>query len=198
MRIGLFGGTFDPIHVGHLITAEQAREQADLSKVLFVPSGAPPHKERCGISNARARLEMTKLAVAGNERFEVSEFEVRRDCTSFTVETVRHFKRTLGGGPELFLIVGADSILEISTWKEPEALVSECTLVVVSRPGFDLGELDARLRHRVIAVGGIQVDVSSTQIRERVSTGRSIRYMVPAAVAAYIAEHGLYSCSGSC
>ncbi|UCF78631.1 MAG: nicotinate-nucleotide adenylyltransferase [Candidatus Eiseniibacteriota bacterium] len=197
MRIGLFGGTFDPIHVGHLIIAEQARESLGLSKVIFVPSGVPPHKHHRRISDAASRLEMTRLAIEGNEHFELSDFEVGHEAASFTVETVHHFKRTLGQQVELFLILGADSILEISTWKEPEKLLSQCRPVVAGRPGYDLGKLEPELRKRVRILEGVLVDVSSTDIRSRVASGRSIRYLVPASVASFISERKLYSGASS-
>jgi nicotinate-nucleotide adenylyltransferase len=197
VKIGLLGGTFDPIHVAHLIVAEEARERLDLDKVIFVPSGIPPHKYHRKISDPGSRLEMTKLGIEGNGCFEFSDFEVTRESPSFTIETVSHFKQTLGRGAELFLIVGADSILEISTWKEPRRLVSECQPVVVSRPGFDLTKLDPWLRCRARILDGILVGISSTGIRERVAAGRSIRYLVPPSVAAYIFQHGLYTCASS-
>lgn len=193
MRIGLFGGTFDPLHLGHLIVAEEAREKLKLDGVVFVPSGVPPHKNRGDVSDAEARLEMTRLGVEGNESFVVSDFEARRESTSFTIETVAHFKRTIGNDAELFLIVGADSILEISTWKEPRKLVSECSPVVVSRPGFDLAGLEPWIRDRVTILDTVQVGISSTDIRERVAGGRSIRYLVSPQVAAYIFKNGLYT-----
>ncbi len=114
MRVGLFGGTFDPIHIGHLIAAEEARESAGLDRVVFVPCGIPPHKRSELVSAGPVRLEMTRLATRGNPGFEVSEFEVSRDEASFTIETVRHFSGKLGRDAELFLIVGADSVLEMS------------------------------------------------------------------------------------
>ena len=193
MKIGLFGGTFDPIHVGHLIVAEEARERLSLDQVIFVPSGVPPHKDRLKISSPESRLEMTKLGIEGNERFGFSDFEARRQSTSFTIETVSYFKQALGNEAELSLIVGADSILEISTWKEPRRLVSECLPVVVSRPGFDLTKLDPWLRERARVLDGVLIRISSTEIRERVAAGRSIRYLVPPSVAAYIFKHGLYT-----
>jgi nicotinate-nucleotide adenylyltransferase len=197
VRIGLFGGTFDPIHVAHLIVGEEARERLNLGKVIFVPSGIPPHKSHREISDPGSRLEMTKLGIEGNECFESSDFEVRCESPSFTIETVSHFKQALGKGAELFLIVGADSILEISTWKEPRRLVSECQPVVVSRPGFELTKLESWLRDRVRILDGVLVSISSTEIRERVAAGRSIRYLVPPSVAAYIFKHGLYTCASS-
>jgi nicotinate-nucleotide adenylyltransferase len=197
VKIGLFGGTFDPIHMAHLIVAEEARETLELDKVVFVPSGISPHKYHLKISDPESRLEMTKLGIEGNEPFELSDFEVKRESPSFTIETVAHFKQALGKGAEIFLIVGADSILEISTWKEPRKLVSECQPVVMSRPGSDLTKLEPWLRDRVRILDNVLVSISSTEIRERVVAGRSIRYLVPPPVAAYIFEHGLYACASS-
>ncbi|MCX5800552.1 MAG: nicotinate-nucleotide adenylyltransferase [Candidatus Eisenbacteria bacterium] len=193
MKIGLFGGTFDPIHVGHLMIAEEARERLGLDRVIFVPSGISPHKNRLKISSPESRLEMTRLGIDGNEHFEFSDFEVKRQSTSFTIETVSCFKNALGNEAEIFLVVGADSILEISMWKEPQRLVSACRPVVLNRPGFDLRKLEPWLRDRALILDGMLVGISSTDIRERVATGRSIRYLVPPSVAAYVFDHRLYT-----
>ena len=193
MRVGLFGGTFDPIHIGHLIVAEEARERVGLDRVVFVPCGIPPHKRSERVSTGAIRLEMTMLATRGNPGFEVSDFEVSRDEASFTIETVRHFGRKLGKDAELFLIVGADSLLEMSAWKDPVDLLSECRPIVVSRPGFDLDGVEPRLRDRALFVEGVSVSVSSTDIRTRVACGRSIRYLVPPPVLSYIVENRLYT-----
>jgi nicotinate-nucleotide adenylyltransferase len=195
--VGLFGGTFDPIHIGHLIAAEEAREAAGLDRVVFVPCGIPPHKSSELISAGTVRLEMTRLAVQGNPGFEVSEFEVSRNEASFTIETVRHFSKRLGGDAELFLIVGADSVLEMSTWKNPAELLAESRPVVVSRPGFDLDRMEPRVRDRVLLVEGVSVNVSSTDIRARVASGRSVRYLVPPPVLSYIVQNKLYISAGT-
>ena len=197
VRVGLFGGTFDPIHIGHLIVAEEARELAGLDRVLFVPCGIPPHKRSERVSAGPVRLEMTRLATHGNPGFEVSEFEVSRDEASFTIETVRHFSRKLGKDAELFLIVGADSVLEMSTWKNPVELLSESRPIVVSRPGFDLDSMEPWLRERVLLVEGVSVSVSSTDIRARVASGRSIRYLVSPQVLSYIVQNKLYTSAGT-
>jgi nicotinate-nucleotide adenylyltransferase len=197
VRVGLFGGTFDPIHIGHLIAAEEARESVGLDRVVFVPCGIPPHKRSELVSAGPVRLEMTRLATRGNPGFEVSEFEVSRDEASFTIETVRHFSTQLGKDAELFLIVGADSVLEMSLWKNPVELLSESRPIVVSRPGFDLDNVEPWLRDRVLLVEGVSVGVSSTDIRARVASGRSIRYLVPPPVLSYIVQNKLYSSAGT-
>ena len=197
MRVGLFGGTFDPIHIGHLIAAEEARESVGLDRVVFVPCGIPPHKRSELVSAGPVRLEMTRLATRGNPGFEVSEFEVSRDEASFTIETVRHFSRELGKDAELFLIVGADSVLEMSAWKNPVELLSESRPIVVSRPGFDLDNMEPWFRDRVLLVEGVSVGVSSTDIRARVASGRSIRYLVSPPVLSYIVQNKLYTSAGT-
>ena len=197
VRVGLFGGTFDPIHIGHLIAAEEARERAGLDRVIFVPCGIPPHKRSERVSAGSVRLEMTRLATQSNPGFEVSEFEVSREGASFTIETVRHFSRQLGSGAELFLIVGADSLLEMYAWKDPAELLAEARPIVVSRPGFDLDRVEPRLRERVLVVDGVSVGVSSTDIRARVASGRSIRYLVPPSVLSYIVDNRLYTSAGT-
>ncbi len=197
MRVGLFGGTFDPIHIGHLIVAEEARDAARLDRVVFVPCGIPPHKSSERVSAGPARLEMTRLATQDNPGFEVSDFEVSRDEASFTIETVRHFAGKLGSGAELYLIVGADSVLELSTWRKPAELLSESRPIVVSRPGFDLGRMEPWLRERVLLVESVLVSVSSTDIRARVASGRSIRYLVSPPVLSYIVQNKLYASAGT-
>lgn len=201
MRIGILGGTFDPVHVGHLIVAETVRDEMRLDKVLFVPAAVPPHKRGHAITDAAHRLEMLKLAVEGNPAFEVSEAELERGGVSYTIDTIDALRKAMGDAAEFFLIVGADSVRELATWKDIDHLVQLCTFVVAARPGFGIEDLvregiglapETRqrvLRHYITAV---HVDVSATGLRARLAEGKTIRYRVPEAVERYIRTKGLY------
>lgn len=191
-RIGVLGGTFDPIHVGHLISAEGVRTELDLDRVIFVPAAMPPHKSAPEVSDARHRLEMVRIAVEGNPAFEVSELELRRGGTSYTIDTVRQLKAEFGAGVELFFLMGGDGLLEITTWKDYRSLFEECVVVVFPRPGLDLSQVDPAIRRRVRVVPTCEVGVASRDIRTRVRDGKSIRYLVPPGVEAYVHAKNLY------
>ncbi len=191
MTAAIFGGTFDPIHLGHLVMAEHVAEAAGLERVLFVPAGRPPHKEGRTISAASHRLAMVELAIAGNPRFAVSKLELEAgEKPSFTIDTVRRLKAD--GADEVALILGADSLVELATWREPDALARECRLLVVDRPGWDLETAPAHLAGRLERVAAPRLDISSSVIRDRAAGGLSIRYLVPDAVHDYILGHRLY------
>lgn len=198
-RIGLMGGTFDPIHYGHLVTAEGARVEFALDKVFFVPSGRPPHKPADEVTPAEHRYLMTVLATLGNPYFEVSRLDIDRPGPSYTVETIEEARRLWGPSAQLFFITGADAILEILTWKDPERLLSSCHFIAATRPGYDLGRLEGaigdlwrRFSHRIHVVQVPAMSISSSDIRERVRRGYPIRYLVPEAVADYIYKYRLY------
>ncbi|HEY8497977.1 MAG TPA: nicotinate-nucleotide adenylyltransferase [Limnochordales bacterium] len=198
-RIGLMGGTFDPIHYGHLVTAEGARVEFALDKVFFVPSGRPPHKPADEVTPAEHRYLMTVLATLGNPYFEVSRLDIDRPGPSYTVETIEEARRLWGASAQLFFITGADAILEILTWKDPERLLSSCHFIAATRPGYDLGRLEGaigdlwrRFSHRIHVVQVPAMSISSSDIRERVRRGYPIRYLVPEAVADYIYKYRLY------
>ncbi len=202
LRIGVMGGTFDPIHYGHLVTAEEARVQFHLDRVIFVPSGHPPHKEERKSLDPEFRYLMVVIATASNPFFTVSRMEIDRPGPSYAIDTVRELKRELGDGVELFFITGADAILEILTWKEPEKILEECIFIAATRPGYDLRRLEENLpesekiRHRtdprVLIMEIPALAISSTDIRRRVKEGRPIRYLVPEGVAEFIEKHGFY------
>ncbi len=193
MRLGVLGGTFDPPHVGHLMIAEWAREQLSLERVVFVPSGTPPHKLGRARSSATDRLAMTRLAVRGNPAFIVSPIETRRRGPSFTIDTVRAL-RARHAGARLVLILGADSLDEFHTWRDPDAIAAEATLAVAGRPGVGPVRRGPARRFARAAewLGNPSFDVSSSMIRSRARGGRSLRYLVTDAVARYIARHRLY------
>ncbi len=199
MNIGLFGGTFDPIHVGHLIIAEEVRLKLALDEVLFVPTGQPWLKSERTVASGEHRLEMLKLAISSNPHFKVSTVELERPGASYSVDTVSALKDELGAEVQLYFIVGFDALGELPIWKEPSRLLDLCQVVGVSRPGYaelDWGSLERAIpgvSSRVIVVDVPQIDISSTQIRERVAKGLSIHHLVPEAVERYISKNRLYT-----
>lgn len=193
------GGTFDPIHYGHLVAAEGARSEFGLSEVWFVPTGLPPHKRPGGVTSAEHRYLMTVLATLSNPAFTVSRVDIDRPGPTFTVDTLRVLRSRLGMGPELFFITGADAILDILTWKEPAQALELCCFIAARRPGFPLGRLQSALgglyetfRQRIHLLEVPALAISSTDIRERVRRGAPIRYLVPEAVQDYIEKNTLY------
>lgn len=200
-RIGIFGGTFDPIHVGHMVIAEQVREELWLERVVFVPGGIPPHKEASSVrANAEDRLAMVEAAVAGNERFSVDRVEVDAGRPMHTVDTVPILKERSPDG-EWYFITGADEVANLLTWKDPDRLLEEVIMVAATRPGYDLatlGHLESRLRNfdRIVPVECTRVDISATNIRRRMLQGKSVRYMVPEGVYEIIEDRGLYEGDG--
>jgi len=197
-RIGILGGTFNPIHLGHLLIAQDATEQMALDCVKLIPSATPPHKTPDALAGARDRIQMIRLAIRGNRRFEVDDMEVRRGGTSYSVDTLTELRRRHPTA-EFYFIIGADSLRELHLWREVGRLVRLCTFVTVPRPGFEARpivdrRLDAasRKRLRQYVLRGHCCDIASREIRARVASGRSIRYLVPDAVTEYIRRHGLY------
>lgn len=187
MRLGIFGGTFDPIHLGHLRAAENAREAMNLDQVSFVPAARSPFKGD-PVSSARDRYAMVALATAAHDAFAPSDRELERGAPSYTVDTLREL-RDERPADELFLIVGTDSVAELPGWRESARIFSECTVVAVTRPG----EAAPETAHAdVVYVDGPGLPVSATDVRRRVRDGKSIRFLVPDAVADYIAKRGLY------
>jgi len=190
------GGTFDPIHHGHLFAAEEVAAQFDLPQVIFMPCRRPPHKDPATVSPAADRYRMAELAVASNPRFTVSRLELERAGPSYTIETLRELRRRMGPELEIFFITGADAVLEIMSWREAEAVLDECRLVAVHRPGYDLGKLGRVLGpERAAKVAPLPIktlDISSTELRGRAARGQSLRYLTPDAVREYVEESGLY------
>lgn len=197
-RIGILGGTFDPPHLGHLWLATLAAEALQLDRVLFMPAAQPPHKRRQEISGATDRLLMTRLAIADNRDFELSAIEMERPGPSYTVDSVEELQRQVGARTSLYLVMAADSLSQIETWREPDRLLSLVEWVVGPRPGVELPQraaLDRRFGEaakRIHLLSGPSLDVSSSEIRARVAAGHTIRYLVPRAVEELIVERGLY------
>lgn len=190
-RIGLMGGTFDPIHHGHLVCAEEARYQFSLDEVVFIPSGMPWQKKQ--VSDPEDRYLLTMLATSPNEHFSVSRIEIDRGGQTYTYDTLEMLRSFYGDRAELFFITGADAVLEILTWREPEAVLKQAHFIAATRPGYDLARLsDERFAGRVTSMEIPALAISSTDIRLRVREGRPIRYLVPREVARFIEERGLY------
>jgi nicotinate-nucleotide adenylyltransferase len=195
MRLGLYGGTFDPIHLGHLILAEQCRESCGLDRVWLIVAGSPPHKPG-GRTPVGHRLEMVRIAIAGHPAFAASDIEAKRPGPHYSVETLEAIRRD-HPDDELFFLIGADSLADLPTWREPERIARLAAIVVVNRPGIE--ETDpARLpafgpgAHPLAWVSIPPVGIASSDLRRRLAEGRSIRYMVPRGVEAYIEAKGLY------
>jgi nicotinate-nucleotide adenylyltransferase len=192
-RVILFGGTFDPIHLGHLILAEEVLDGTGADRILFVPAGVPPHKIGVPVTEARHRLEMVKMAIGDNPRFGVSDVEIRRSGPSYTIDTLRAIRAGLGDGDELGIIVGADQVMEFETWKDYLTIAEEFRLFLTTRAGLPDPDKEKHPHFRnAVLVSIPSVEISSTDVRRRVREGRSIRYLVPREVSWYIREERLY------
>jgi nicotinate-nucleotide adenylyltransferase len=213
MRIGLFGGTFDPIHWGHLRSAEEVSETFELDRILFIPASIPPHKRGETATPARDRLQMVRLAAARNPRFRVSTVEISRPGVSYSIDTIRHFAERKSEGDSLFFIIGLDAFREIGSWKNFTEIFPLCDFIVTSRPGskdndplrgtgvavkklfcYDLkrGNYKHLSGTRIFFIKLTDIAISASGIRERVKEGKSIRYLVPSRVETYIKKRGLY------
>ena len=193
-RIGIMGGTFDPIHLGHLVTAEQARADLDLDEVVFVPAGQPWQKN--GTSPPEHRYLMTVLATAANPAFSVSRLEIDRQGPTYTVDTLRAARAACPDDTLLF-ITGADAIVNILTWKSADECLQLAEFVAATRPGHDVAPLRAQgLADRVIVLDVPALAISSSDVRERFGSGRSVRYLIPREVEEYARKHGLYGTHG--
>ena len=212
-KIGLFGGTFNPIHLGHLRPAEEIVEAFDLERVIFIPASYPPHKKKEGMIPASLRAEMVRLAISDNPRFSFSEVELERPGKSYSIETIEHFREKHGSKTHLYFILGLDAFLEIHTWKEYAALFGLCHFIVMTRPGFEKNFSPENLPVELAGdfcyddqkkgyshASGFFVypreitalDISSSRIRADLQEGRSVRYLLPPAVEAFIHKHQLY------
>jgi nicotinate-nucleotide adenylyltransferase len=198
-RIGIFGGTFDPVHQGHMIIAEQVAQALGLDCVIFVPGGVPPHKTASSVkASAEDRFDMVEAAIEGNDKFFVDRVEVDAGRAMYSVETVPLVKDRWGkGGDEWFFVSGADEVSNLLSWKEPDSLLEEAAMVAATRPGYDisnLGHLEEALDNfdRIIPVECTRVDISATGIRRALAKGESVRYLVPEGVYEIIHDRGLY------
>jgi len=203
-KLGILGGSFNPIHLGHLVLAETAREALGLDRVIFIPAKLPPHKRAAALADGADRLAMVRLAIAGNPALAVSDIELRRPGISYSVATVRALRKKLGAGAPIYFLIGMDTVAELPTWREIARLARLCRFVPLSRPGHGrpnaaaLERAVGRLRARALlqrALAMPPIGISSSEIRRRVADGRTIRYLVPDAVAAYIRRKRLYATS---
>jgi len=198
MNIGVLGGTFDPIHMGHLVLAEEVRARLNLAEILFVPAGRPWLKVGSPGSPAGHRVEMVRLAIADKPYFKLSTVEIERAGPTYTVETIAELKAQLGARDEIFFILGQDNLAELPRWRQPSRLITMCRLVAVPRPGYPLPDLKALeasipgLSQRVMLMDKPEIDISASAIRDRVARGLSIHHLVPEPVAGYIRQHKLY------
>jgi nicotinate-nucleotide adenylyltransferase len=197
VKTGVFGGTFDPIHQGHIEVAEEAKVRLDLAEVIFMLAGQPWLKQNNLISAAGHRVQMVHLAIAGKPHLKLSSMEIERTGPTYTVDTITELKAELGS-QELFFILGMDNLTQLPRWREPGRLITMCRIVAVPRPGYSSPDLDALeaaipgLKQRLILLNKPVVDIDSTDIRERVARGLSIDHIVPEPVAEYIKQHRLY------
>ncbi|MCX5715673.1 MAG: nicotinate-nucleotide adenylyltransferase [Candidatus Omnitrophica bacterium] len=188
MKIGILGGTFNPIHIGHLILAEEAFSKLNLDKVIFVPAYLPPHKDEA-VLDAEHRFNMTVLAIEGNPHFEVSRVEIEVKQKSYSIDTLQKFREKYGPKADFFFITGSDSLKELSSWKNIDDVFRLANFIVAKRPGFPIGRAPKEVRVVVIT----EAEVSASEIRKRLKEKRSIRYLVPEKVRDYIDKYKLYS-----
>lgn len=187
-RVGILGGTFNPIHIGHLSIAHVAYEKLQLDKVVLVPSYLPPHKTSKNVISAHHRYQLVVQAIEGNPSFEVSDFEIKKEGKSYSIDTVRYLRDQYPKGTKLYFIIGYDSLATLDTWKDIDEILKIVTFVVVNRPGF--GKIQSSIKTRVITMPGI--DVSSSYVRRCLSSGHPAKYFLPEKVLTYINEHRLY------
>lgn len=187
MKIGILGGTFNPIHIGHLILAEEAREKLGLDKVIFVPTFLPPHKDNSNIAPASDRLTMIKLAIEGNKYFIVSDLEIKRNGRSYTIDTIKEFKDKFGSD-DLYFIIGSDLLKYLEEWKDLNEIIKIVKFIAATRPGYPLEKIPSYINTLPIRA----VDISAFEIRECVKENKSFRYLLPERVYKYIKKRGLY------
>ena len=192
MKIAIMGGTFNPIHYAHLLSAEEVRDGLGYDKILFIPSARPPHKDSRDIIAPEHRYQMTLLATSDNSDFEVSRIELDRVGPSFAIQTIKELQAFYGKECDLAFIIGADSLIDFKIWKDYDEILNICRFIATTRPNYCLDKVPLDLRDRVQYFSITGVDISATKIRERIRSGRSIRYLVPELVWEYIERHQLY------
>ena len=195
-RLGLLGGTFDPVHYGHLLIAEEACQQFELDAVVFVPNGQPAHKQGAKVSSPTERAAMCETAIADNDKFVCSRIEIEREGLSYSIDTVQEFRARYPALDALYFITGADAVLELGTWHRAADLVRQCEFIAATRPGSDLShiadEIGPELAKHVHFMPIPGIDISSTDLRRRAADGGSVRYLTPDSVAEYMRRHSLY------
>lgn len=198
-RVGIMGGTFNPIHIGHLVTAEEAVNQFDLDEVIFMPTSQPPHKENAQLLPDEERYLMTVIATASNPKFTVSKLEIEREGHSYTIDTIKTLHSLFGKNTLIYFITGADAVLEILSWKEPELLSAYCSFIAATRPGYNLKKfhetLKSEVQNNLPKIHLMEIPalaISSTDIRARIRTNMPITYLTPQPVVSYIYKNGFY------
>jgi nicotinate-nucleotide adenylyltransferase len=202
-KIGIMGGTFNPIHYGHLVTAEEALIQFHLERVIFIPTGQPPHKTTGKIASPEDRYLMTVMATASNREFYVSRIEIDKKGKSYTIDTLRELKKIYGNNSELFFITGADAILEILTWKDTGEIITLCKFIAATRPGYNISKMEdlkkrlfnekVEMAEQCLCIMEIPaLAISSTDIRNRIKSNRPIKYLLPESVSSYLLKNELY------
>ena len=192
MRVCIFGGTFDPPHIGHLLIAQTVCEAEKFDKILFMPANIPPHKKN--ISGVNDRLAMLNLAIKGNPNFEISDMEIERGCVSYTIDTLKDIRPSvIKAEDELFYLIGSDSLLGFKKWKDPKEILKNCSVVVAIRPGFRPSDIPAWILHRIQFANIPRFEISSSNIRQRWRENKTIMYLVTLPVWEYINHHNLYS-----
>jgi len=187
-RVGILGGTFNPIHIGHLSIAQMAMDKYELSKVIFVPASLPPHKKIANLASAPHRYNMVKLAIEDNPAFEILDYEIKKGGKSYSVDTIKYLREKYPAGTKFFFIIGADNLEQLDSWKDVEQILEMATFIVVNRPGFE--DVKGTIKHLNLSVPGM--DISSSYLRRGVIQGNSIKYLVPERVFAYIKKHKLF------
>ncbi len=188
-RIGVLGGTFNPIHIGHLAIAQMAQEKMHLEKIIFVPSHLPPHKNVNVVAPAHDRYNMARLAIKGNPYFEISDFEIKKKGKSYTIDTLWYFRRIFPKDSELFFIIGGDALSQLKNWKYIDDILKIATFIVVNRPG-EYKKTSGIAYHSVVMPG---IDISSSYVRQCLAHGKTTKYFVPDSVLSYIRKHKLYN-----
>lgn len=193
MSTCLYGGTFDPPHLGHLAIAEYIRDNLAIETVLFIPAYIAPQKIKRSVSSVEDRLKMLQLAISDHSGLQISEVEIQRKGVSYSIDTIRQIKEEMDiRSKNLYFLIGADSLLEFHTWRDPGKILEESNVLVAGRPGFDIREVSEEFRNRIQMVSAPLIDISATMIRRRIREGKSIRSLVPAPVEDYILRKGLY------
>lgn len=193
MKIGLYGGTFDPVHFGHLLLAEWLREELNLREIIFIPAAIPPHKQDKSITSSELRWQMLKLAIQGNPSFKISDFELKNKNISYSLRTILHFRNALKiSSDNIFFLIGADNLETFSSWYKPDEIIKNCQIVVYRRPGNTLANVSEKYLKKMKIMHNPLIEISSSDIRNRIGNGQSVKYMIPSPVEALIYENNLY------
>ncbi|MCK4715640.1 MAG: nicotinate (nicotinamide) nucleotide adenylyltransferase [Candidatus Marinimicrobia bacterium] len=193
MSICLYGGTFDPPHLGHLAIAEYIRDDLNIETVLFIPAYIAPHKIKYSVSSVEDRLKMLQLAISDHSGLQISKVEIQRKGVSYSIDTIRQIKEEMDiRSKDLYFLIGSDSLLEFYTWRDPDKILEESRVLVAGRPGFDIRKVSEEFRNKIQMVSTPLIDISATMIRQRMRDGKSIRSLVPELVEDYILRKGLY------